>query len=129
MVYPPNTVKTYGKRLYSPLALRPKQQKAESKPYVIGICGGPSSGKSSVAKFIKAKLPHAVILNLIHFYKPIRGNLRRRSRANSIIEEQEKGENEIKEDIRDAYRNNDFDSPDAIDWALLNKGIKALVDG
>jgi uridine kinase len=129
MVHPPNTVKTYGKRLYSPLGLRPKQTKKEGKPYVIGICGGPSSGKSSVAKFIKQKLPHAVILNLIHFYKPIRGNLRRRSRANSIIEDQEKDVEEIKLDIRDAYRNNDFDSPDAIDWALMNKGVKALVAG
>jgi pantothenate kinase-related protein Tda10 len=81
----PNTQKAYGKRLYSPLG-QPKKLE-EKKPYIIGICGGPSSGKSSVAKIIKDKLPQAVILNLIHFYKPIRGNLRRRSRADSIIEE------------------------------------------
>ena len=83
-----------------------------------------------MAKIIKNKLPEAFILNLIHFYKPIRGNLRRRSRADSIIEEQvEKGAEEIKSDIRDAYRKNDFDSPDAIDWVLLNKGVNALRDG
>ena len=86
MVYPPNTAKVFGKRLYSPLGVR-KVKKEVSKPYVIGICGGPSSGKSSVAKFIKNRLPQACILNLIHFYKPIRGNLRRRSRANYIIED------------------------------------------
>ena len=95
MIYPPNTVKVHGKRLYSPLGVR-KAKKEGAKPYVIGICGGPSSGKSSVAKFIKNSLPQACILNLIHFYKPIRGNLRRRSRANSIIEEQDKTEDEQK---------------------------------
>jgi len=30
------------------------------------------------------------------------------------------------EDIRDKYRKNDFDTPEAIDWALLNKGVDAL---
>jgi uridine kinase len=66
-----------------------KKDKTEyRRPYVIGICGGPSSGKSSVAKLIKNKLPNAVIINLIHFYKPIRGNLRRRSsRADSMVED------------------------------------------
>ena len=83
-----------------------------------------------MAKFIKNRLPQACILNLIHFYKPIRGNLRRRSRANSIIEDNElKTEDEQKLEIRDAYRNNDFDSPDAIDWTLMNKGVSALVQG
>ena len=105
----PNTQKAYGKRLYSPLG-QPKKLQKEKRPYIIGICGGPSCGKSSVAKMIKNKLPEAVILNLIHFYKPIRGNLRRRSRADSIIEETEKGAEEIKSDIRDAYRKNDFAS-------------------
>ena len=123
----PNTQKAHAKKLYSPLG-EPKKMRKE-KPYIIGICGGPSSGKSSVAKIMKSKLPEAVILNLIHFYKPIRGNLRRRSRADSIIEDQEKGEEEIKSDIRDAYRKNDFDSPDAIDWNLLNKGVNALSKG
>ena len=85
--------------------------------------------KNNYAKIIKDKLPDAVILNLIHFYKPIRGNLRRRSRADSIVEDQEKNAEEIKSDIREAYRKNDFDSPDAIDWNLLNKGVDALVNG
>ena len=56
--------------------------------------------------------------------------MRRRSRANSIIEDNElKTEDEQKLEIRDAYRNNDFDSPDAIDWTLMNKGVSALVQG
>lgn len=78
-----------------------------------------------MAKLIKKKIPNAAILNLIHFYKPIRGNLRRRSRANSMIEDSKNLE-EIKSDIRDKYRKNDFDNPDAIDWDLLNKGVSAL---
>ena len=76
------TAQVFGKRLYSPLANVKKINYGESRdrrPYVIGICGGPGSGRSSVANMIKDKLPHAVILNLIHFYKPIRGNLRRKS--------------------------------------------------
>ena len=50
--------------------------------------------------------------------------MRRRSRAESIKEELElKNEEEIKSEIRDVYRKNDFDSPDAIDWKLLNLGV------
>ena len=82
MVEAPKTDKVAGKRLYSPLAnvkkVNPKQE--EKRPYVIGICGGPSSGKSSVTKLIRNKIPHAAILQMVHFYKPIRGNLRRRSK-------------------------------------------------
>ena len=114
--------------MYSPLAVNKAPQKFQ-KPYVIGICGGPSSGKSSVANMIKDKLPQAVILNLIHFYKPIRGNLRRRSRADSINEDVNKGEEQIKTEIREVYRQSDFDSPEAIDWALLNKGVQSLREG
>lgn len=123
-----NPAQSSAKRLYSPqhdIRFKPAEN---AKPFVIGICGGPSSGKSTVAKLIKKKLPNAAILNLIHFYKPIRGNLRRRSRASSMIEDQ-KNIDEIKSDIRDKYRKNDFDTPDAIDWALLNKGVDALKKG
>ena len=130
VVMPPNTVNTFGKRLYSPLTnFRKGVGKDNNRPYVIGICGGPSSGKSEVAKLIREKLLSkctAVILNLIHFYKPIRGNLRRRSRADSLLEDQEKGVEQIKSEIRDVYRTSNFDSPDAIDWHLLNQGVHAL---
>ena len=79
---------------------------------------------------MKNRLPESVILNLIHFYKPIRGNLRRRSRADSIKEElEQKNEEEIKSEIRDVYRKNDFDSPEAIDWKLLNLGVQCLKNG
>ena len=130
VVMPPNTVKTFGKRLYSPLTnVRKGVGNDNNRPYVIGICGGSCCGKFEVAKFIKEKLQpkcDAVILNLIHFYKPIRGNLRRRSRADSLLSENQKESEQIKSEIRDVYRSSDFDSPDAIDWDLLNQGVKAL---
>ena len=79
--------------MYSPLARveKPKAMEDYQRPYVIGICGGSASGKSSVANIIKERVPKSIILNLMNFYKPIRGNLRRRSRADSILEEKEKG--------------------------------------
>lgn len=125
------TVKQTGKRVFSPLAQKtvPKFQQVFKRPYIIGICGGPSSGKSSVAKMIKAKIPQAVILNQNSFYKPIRGNLRRRSRADSISEDIEKGEEQIKSEIREIYQKIDFDLPEAIDWDLLNKGVVQLRNG
>ena len=64
------------------------------KPYIIGVCGGPSSGKSTVANILKKKIPHAVVLNLINFYHPVRGNLRRRSRADSFRDDAVKVLNE-----------------------------------
>jgi len=129
---PPQTAKLYGKRLYSPLANVKRinfGDKQSNRPYVIGICGGPGSGRSSVANMIRDKIPHAVILNLIHFYKPIRGNLRRRSRADSINEDIDKPEDQIKSEIKDVYRKSDFDTPDAIDWELMNKGVECLKNG
>ena len=95
---------------------------------MIGICGGPSSGKSSVANVIKDQIPDAAILNLIHFYRPVRGNLRRRSRADSMVEE-EKNTEEIKSEIREVYKQSDFDTPEAIDWELLNRCVKTLKNG
>ena len=120
MSAPMHTVKIQSKRLLSPKFNRVGQ--FNRKPYVIGICGGPSSGKSTVANFIKEKLPDAVILNLINFYKPIRGNMRR-SRANSYIDDSLKDLEELREEKREIYRNNDFDTPEAIDWDLVNKGV------
>lgn len=118
----PSNIKQNRKRSVSPDG----KEAPFKRPYVIGICGGPSSGKSTVAHMIKEKLPEAVILNLIHYYKPVRGNLRR-SRANSHIDEEMKPE-EVEEEKRRIYRKNDFDTPDAIDWELLNSGLENLLN-
>lgn len=52
---------------------------------------------------------------MINFYKPIRGNLRRRSRADSVVED-ERPDAEVKHEIKEVYKKSDFDSPEAIDW-------------
>ena len=126
-----------AKRLYSPQiqsrfvptaghGLKSK----EMKPYVIGICGGPSSGKSTVANMLKRKIPHAVILNLINFYHPVRGNLRRRSRADSFQQDKKVlDESQMKNELIKVYRDNDFDTPEAIDWELLNRAVEKLRAG
>ena len=87
---------------------------------MIGICGGSNCGKSTVSRILKDKLPDAAILNLIHFYKPIRENLE--NDLNSTKNE----DSIIFEEIQHQYRNNDFDSPDAIDWPLLIQGVEFL---
>jgi uridine kinase len=56
-------------------------------PYIVGISGGPSSGKSSVAERIQSQLKgQPEIVKLINFYKPMRGNMRRKSRSSSFSE-------------------------------------------
>ena len=75
-----------SRRFFSPQMTLEKsyvspEKRASKKPYVIGICGGPSSGKSTVATMLKRQIPDARILNLINYYYPVRGNLRRRSSA------------------------------------------------
>ena len=46
---------------------------APAKPFVIGICGGPSSGRSYLAGKIKAALDlGATVVNELCFYKEIR---------------------------------------------------------
>ena len=86
-----------SKRLYSPqvqarFTNASPENRANKKPYVIGICGGPSSGKSTVANMLKSQLKNykiqAHLLSLMNYYHPVRGNLRRRSRADSKSHEQ-----------------------------------------
>ena len=51
--------------------------------------------------------------------------MRRLSRADSMKED-EKPSEQLESEIRDIYRETDFDGPDAIDWTLLNKCICSL---
>lgn len=54
------------------------------------MCGGPSSGKSIVSDQIKGKLKNEpIIINLLDFYKPLRGNKRRGSSdSKEVFDEQ-----------------------------------------
>jgi len=70
---------------------------------------------------IKSKLKgQPQIINLIDFYLPVRGNLRRRKSSivdNPSIDSQD--EAKIEREIQDIDKNYDFDVPSAIDWDLL----------
>lgn len=55
--------------------------------------------------------------------------MRRRSRGDSIVQDGKISTAERKVEIREYYRTNDFDSPDAIDWKILLKGVEALKAG
>jgi len=85
-----------------------KHTEYNKKPYIIGICGGPSAGMSTVANSIKEDLRsksgiEAQILNLIDFYQPQRGNLRRvtRERKNSIMLTDDQNEETTEEILKE----------------------------
>lgn len=61
------------------------------------------------------------VLNLLDFYKPIRGNMRRsRSRAGSY---EDLDEAKVIEEVKEINENVDFDDPKMIDFELLIKGL------
>ena len=102
---------------------------AQTRPFVLGISGGPSSGMSSVAKSIKEELIKsdisATILKQVDFYKPKRGKVhKQRSRAGSLVEEDNK--EEILKEIKQINETTDFDDPQQIDYELLVRGLKHL---
>ena len=59
------------------------------------------------------------IINLIDFYLPVRGNLRRKSSMASDIKEGKEDEESVAKEITEINKNYDFDVPSAIDWELL----------
>ena len=92
------------------------------KPFILGICGGPSSGMSTVATNIRQDLQKSgistTIVSLVNFYYPLRGNLRKsRSRAGSLVEEENK--QEVMGEIQAINEAVDFDDPKQIDFDLL----------
>ena len=84
------------------------------RPFVIGVCGGTSSGKSTVCSKIMEKLSQdsfsnerVFCISQESFYKP-------------LTEEQRS------EAIRGDY---DFDHPDALDAHLMRELIEEIIDG
>jgi hypothetical protein len=68
---------------------------------------------------IKTKLKgKPQIINLIDFYLPVRGNMRRKSSIAEIKDFKEDVES-IEKEITEIDKNYDFDVPSAIDWDLL----------
>lgn len=84
-------------------------QRREKKTFVIGVCGGSASGKTTVCRKIIETLDNkkVVVLSQDSFYK-------------SLTEEQ-------KEQARRAEY--DFDHPDAFDHGLFAKTLKKLQSG
>lgn len=99
-----------------------RPSRGSKKPYIIGICGGPSSGMSTVAYTIKDALAKksgisCAVLNLVDFYIPLLGDLRRKSRSNSLIEEE--STEQVEKRIKQINQETDFDDPKQIDFDLL----------
>ena len=69
------------------------------------------------------------ILNLIDFYLPVRGNLRRKTslpEAEAAQTQTADDEARIEREISDINKNYDFDIPSAIDWDLLTVSINDI---
>uniref|UniRef100_A0A6G3MH57 uridine/cytidine kinase n=1 Tax=Henneguya salminicola TaxID=69463 RepID=A0A6G3MH57_HENSL len=79
------------------------------EPYVVGLCGGSASGKTTVARKIieRIKVPWVVILSLDSFYKV-------------LTKEQHEAANKMEYD---------FDSPNAIDLDLAIETLKKMKTG
>jgi uridine kinase len=77
------------------------------KPFLIGVAGGSSSGKTTVAERLAelAGEEHLALLKLDSYYVAL---------------------DDLPREQRESF---DYDHPDAFDWALLNDHIAALVAG
>ena len=77
------------------------------KPFLIGVAGGSSSGKTTVAERLAelAGEAHLALLKLDAYYVPL---------------------DDVPREERESF---DYDHPDAFDWTLLNDHIAALVAG
>jgi len=70
----------------------------------------------------------SAILNLVDFYVPLRGNMRRnRIKSCSTTNIEEKKE-EIQREVEIINEQVDFDDPKQIDFELLVKGLTLLKD-
>ncbi|KAB7498481.1 Uridine-cytidine kinase-like 1 [Armadillidium nasatum] len=79
------------------------------EPFIIGICGGSASGKTSFARKIIEKLnvPWVTLLSLDSFYKVLSAK-------------------QLESAAKNEYN---FDHPDAFDFELVVKTLKCLKDG
>ena len=64
----------------------------------------------------KANISVAIV-SLLNFYRPLRGNIRKRSRAGSLVEEENK--EQVLKEIDHINETVDFDDPKQIDFELL----------
>lgn len=99
--------------------------------FLIGICGGPSCGKTTLVEYIKISLGRSIAcIKCSDFYKPLLGDMNKQKSTTSEFTEElnqiddKDDNNSIKlEKINKEYN---FDSPDAIEFELLTEGLKLL---
>jgi uridine kinase len=98
--------------------------------FLIGACGGPSCGKTTLVEYIKISLGKTIAcIKCSDFYRPLLGDLEKQKSTSSDFTKQLKdingaGDENLKlEKINKEY---DFDSPDAIEFDLLVEGLKLL---
>lgn len=84
-----------------------KQKATSNKLYIVAIAGGSGSGKTTIANKIVEQVgkKNVLLLSIDHYYKDL-GHLKEEER----------------------WKVN-FDHPDSIDWKLLKKQLKELVEG
>ena len=89
------------------LAVSPVMRHNQDRPFVIGVCGGSASGKSTVCEILKASLTteEISVISCDSFYKVL-----------------------TPAQIKAAYENNyDFDSPNAIDFETMKSAVRQLM--
>lgn len=90
------------------MAVSPVMRHNQDRPFVIGVCGGSASGKTTVCEILKSSLTteEISVISCDSFYKALTP-----------------AEKEA------AYSNNyDFDSPIAIDFELMKLAIRNLMN-
>eukprot|EP01128_Nolandella_sp_AFSM9_P004340 TRINITY_DN1927_c0_g1_i1.p2 TRINITY_DN1927_c0_g1~~TRINITY_DN1927_c0_g1_i1.p2 ORF type:complete len:277 (+),score=55.35 TRINITY_DN1927_c0_g1_i1:25-831(+) len=93
----------------TPTSRKKAKAKNSTNPFLIGVCGGTASGKTTVCEAILNQLRNqrVAIISLDSFYKSL-----------------------TKEQIELAHASNfNFDSPDAFDWELLREVLVLLSRG
>ncbi|CAI2362859.1 unnamed protein product [Moneuplotes crassus] len=97
--------------------------------FLIGICGGPSCGKTTLVEHIKMNLVRSIAcIKCSDFYKPLLGKGRSTHSHDGLDEELEQidAEEDHKTAVEKINKLYDFDSPDAIEFDLLIEVLKKL---
>ncbi len=90
------------------VAVSPVMRHNQDRPFVIGVCGGSASGKTTVCEILKSSLTSEEIsvISCDSFYKALTPAQKEAAYANKY----------------------DFDSPSAIDFELMKSAIRQLMN-
>ena len=100
-------------------------QGQQVEPFVIGVCGGSASGKTTVANKIISELdvPWVTLLSMDSFYKVLNENQHKQAAINEVRSSILSVQAEIWDKLIFQYN---FDAPEAFDFVLLEKTIQRL---